>query len=1117
VPVASDDVVWLDVLPSMGRFRSTLQSEAGSAATGAGAAAGSTFTSNFAKHLKVAAVLGTALAVGGAVKFMAEATREASNLGESLNAVKVTFGDNAEGIMRLGRAAAESVGLSQSQFNGLAVQFSAFATTIAGKGGDVVGTMQDLTTRGADFASVMNLDVNEAMGLFQSGLAGETEPLRRYGIDLSAAAVENYALANGIIKSGEEMTEAQKVQARYGSLMEQTSKVQGDFTNTSDSLANSQRILGARWDDIQATVGSKVLPILEKFSGWVLDVALPALGRFGGWFQEHGIPVLQRFGGWITDNVVPALQSFGGWIKDNLLPVAQSLFEKLGAAAAVVFTALVTAFEAVGTAVGAVVGFFQEHDTALNILKGTVAVVGGYIVAAWATQKAVAIASAASSVISWFSVATASTTSATIQSRSTAQIVVGWLAASASAAWNAVKIVAAWTVSVAQTGILMAMYAAQSIAAAATSAGAWLAAQARTVASLIATGAGFVAQGAVMIASMAATAASVVASWVVMGVQSLIQGARMAAAWVLAMGPVGWVIATIVGLVALIIANWDTVVAWTKAAWNALTGAIKAALDWVYNSVIRPILTAIQTAWQAVMDAMAWVWNNILKPAWDAMAAAASWLWNNGLRPVFDFISSAWNTLGRGLRTVYDTVIKPIWDAFTGAINWVKDTFNTAVEGIKTIWNGIKEALRAPVQWVIDLVWNNGLRKLWNAINNLWGGDDIAEFRFSAGGTYTPPPRRPGMQEFASGGVLPGYTPGRDVHQFYSPTGGRLLLSGGEAIMRPEFTRALGTAGIDQLNALARREGVAGLRKVLGGGAVGPGASRGDAPSPQAFAKGGVISLPSWLDPSWFSLLPGGAINTAVLNALLDPINNSGGEGGGQWGGMLWGMVKTTASKVWEKAKELFDSGSGGPIGGGGFMNALRWASTQAGKPYIWGGVGPAGYDCSGFMSAITNVIRGKSPHSRVGATSSFPWSGFRVGMTGPFTIGSSTNTGSGIGHMAGTLNGVNVESRGGEGVVVGPRARGANDRLFHTRAGLFDQGGLWEPGTAGFNLTSGIERVLTPKQDAYFRKFVDLTERREQRAPSGPPVHLYTPDIPHALRALRAEEQQREALAPTW
>lgn len=105
----------------------------------------------------------------------------------------------------------------------------------------------------------------------------------------------------------------------------------------------------------------------------------------------------------------------------------------------------------------------------------------------------------------------------------------------------------------------------------------------------------------------------------------------------------------------------------------------------------------------------------------------------------------------------------------------------------------------------------------------------------------------------------------------------------------------------------------------------------------------------------------------------------------------------------------------------------LAWAASQAGKPYIWGGVGPRGYDCSGFMSAITNVIQRRSPHARRFATGSFPTRDFAPGM-GRFAIGSFRGN---PGHMAGTLMGVNVESRGGEGVVVGPRARGALDGLF--------------------------------------------------------------------------------------
>lgn len=177
------------------------------------------------------------------------------SLNESLNAVEVTFGKSAEGVKKLGKEAATSLGLSNAEFNSFAVGISAFAQQIAGDSGDVVGVVDDLTTRVSDFASVMNLEVKDAARIFQSGLAGESEPLRKFGIDVSAATVKTFAYANGIAEAGEELTEAQKVQARYGTILEQTDKVAGDFTNTIDEFANAQRVANAEAENAKAAIG----------------------------------------------------------------------------------------------------------------------------------------------------------------------------------------------------------------------------------------------------------------------------------------------------------------------------------------------------------------------------------------------------------------------------------------------------------------------------------------------------------------------------------------------------------------------------------------------------------------------------------------------------------------------------------------------------------------------------------------------------------------------------------------------------------------------------------------------------------------------------------------------
>lgn len=217
-----------------------------------------------------------ALATTAAVaKFSMDSIKSASNLAESTNAVNVAFGEAAESVLKIGESSAESLGLARTEFNGAAVRFSAFAERVVGESGNIAGFIGDVTTRAADFASVFNIEVSEALRVFQSGLAGEAEPLKRFGINLLESEVKAYALRAGIIDVGESMDETQKVQARYGLLMESTNKTAGDFANTSDSLANRQRILKASFEDIMAEVGTAMLPAFEDLVGVVQEDLLP--------------------------------------------------------------------------------------------------------------------------------------------------------------------------------------------------------------------------------------------------------------------------------------------------------------------------------------------------------------------------------------------------------------------------------------------------------------------------------------------------------------------------------------------------------------------------------------------------------------------------------------------------------------------------------------------------------------------------------------------------------------------------------------------------------------------------------------------------------------------------
>lgn len=446
-------------------------------------------------------------------------------------------------------------------------------------------------------------------------------------------------------------------------------------------------------------------------------------------------------------------------------------------------------------------------------------------------------------------------------------------------------------------------------------------------------------------------------------------------------------------------AAFGTVVSWVKANWPWLLGALTGPIGLATVFIVKH--------WDQVRSAFGTGWT---------------WIKTNVLFPVRDFFT----------KTVpgWATTLK---DRLVGA-------FDGARAGIKTAWDKIRGIVRAPIQYVVDVVYNNGVRGVWNLVAGAFGAPKLPAFKF------------------ASGGVLPGYTPGRDVHL--------AALSGGEAVMRPEWTRAVGSGYVNSMNAAARSGGVGAIRRMVQGGMP-------------AFADGGIFGWVKGaaskgvdLVKSGVSWLKDGIKESALagLNKVVRPLIDRIAGSASLYRTMITGVPKRMISTILGFSGEADKKLSAAGIAGGGFASALSWARAQNGKPYVWGGVGPAGFDCSGFMGAIENVIRGMRPNSRRWATGAFGSSGpagWVRNARSPFMIGI---TNAGVGHTAGTLNGVNVESRGGDGVVVGKSARGYNASLFTSHWGLqprkYDAGGWLQPGvTATVNATGRPEAVLTASQ----------------------------------------------------
>lgn len=191
----------------------------------------------------------------------AGATKAAEDLGESVNAIGVVFGPAADKIEAFGETADQVVGLSTRAFNELVAPVGASLQNVGFSADEAADASINLAKRAADMASVFNVDVADAMAAIQAGLRGEADPLEQFGVGLSAAAVTAHALEMGLGKTEAELTDNEKAQARLSLLMEQTDKIAGDFANTVDSTANSERVMRAEAENAAAAFGQKLLPI----------------------------------------------------------------------------------------------------------------------------------------------------------------------------------------------------------------------------------------------------------------------------------------------------------------------------------------------------------------------------------------------------------------------------------------------------------------------------------------------------------------------------------------------------------------------------------------------------------------------------------------------------------------------------------------------------------------------------------------------------------------------------------------------------------------------------------------------------------------------------------------
>lgn len=469
------------------------------------------------------------------------------------------------------------------------------------------------------------------------------------------------------------------------------------------------------------------------------------------------------------------------------------------------------------------------------------------------------------------------------------------------------------------------------------------------------------------------------------------------------------------------IANW----LWVNALQPAFAG-IGAVVTWLWTTILQPYFNA----WGVLFQ---WLWENVLSPIFGFIGAAVkvlgdvfSWLWVNVIQPV-------WNGISSTISTVWEWIDKHVFTPFKIGIGYIGEAFENVAKAIGTAWDGIKKAAAVPINFVLDTVWNNGLRSFWNDMVGTLGLDDMKLPKAA-------------LVKFADGGVMPGYTPGRDVHQFTSPTGGRLALSGGEAIMRPEFTRAVGgAAGVARLNSMAR--------------------------SGQAFADGGVWgNVGSFAGDVWDNIAgaasvaweflsnPAQAIQKHVVDGIINPLlSNVGGGVIGQAVGSLPGMLMKNMAGLLESAAPK-------GVGSAGMGWEAMWQIVQNAIPGV--------VKTSDYRPGAMTVNGGKSYHG----------SGRAIDL-----VPASMDTFNAVARLFPNASELIYSPAGNRQLQNGKPFNGWSDavraqhynhvHLAMANGGvvpkLYDQGGWLPHGGMAINKSGKPEAVLTPAESQALRRGV--------------------------------------------
>ena len=267
---------------------------------------------------KMKKLVAVGAAFAGVTAFVKTSVEAASRLEQSMGGVEAVFKGSAGQVKAWGAQAAQSVGLAQSEYQDLATLIGSQLKNAGTAMSDLAPKTDGLIRQGADLAAMYGGTTAEAVDALSSALKGERDPIEKYGISLTQAAIDAEIMAEGLDTSTGAAKQAATATATLALITKQSADAQGAAAREADSYASVQQRLSATWENALATIGTALLPALSGLAdgftnliGPITSILTP-IAELVGWVLQLPAPLLAAAA------AVGAWMIFGGSISSAL-------------------------------------------------------------------------------------------------------------------------------------------------------------------------------------------------------------------------------------------------------------------------------------------------------------------------------------------------------------------------------------------------------------------------------------------------------------------------------------------------------------------------------------------------------------------------------------------------------------------------------------------------------------------------------------------------------------------------------------------------------------------------------------------------------------------------------